>query len=205
MKAALLTGFWFLLRSIEYLPEDDGVFDPARSLTWNDVTPRQQRRVLPLNNIARADEVSLTLYSSKNSLKICTRDLKEVPGSELCVVAALKELHIANIKEFGKEPGGFGQSTKLEAVFKKDETKVYRREDISQVLKIAAAAAGIPDGRIASHSLRRRAEGVAPSTSQLGVNSMKWRPSIGGYTFCPSPMVHLGDQIEPRVSMRNGL
>ena len=155
LKAALLTGFWFLLRSIEYLAEDDGVFDPARSLTWNDVTPRQQGRVLALNNIARADEISLTLYSSKNSLETCTRTLKEVPGSELCVVTALKELHAAHVKEFGKEPGGFGQSTKLEAVFKKDETKVYRRKDISQVLKIAAAAAGIPDGRIASHSLRR--------------------------------------------------
>ena len=71
------------------------------------------------------------------------------------MVTALKELHAAHVKEFGKEPGGFGQSTKLEAVFKKDETKVYRRKNISQVLKIAAAAAGIPDGRIASHSLRR--------------------------------------------------
>ena len=38
----------------------------------------------------------------------------------------------------------------------KNESQVYRRKDISQVLKIAAAAAaGIPDGRIASHSLRR--------------------------------------------------
>jgi len=42
-----------------------------------------------------------------------------------------------------------------EAVFKKSETEVYRRGDISQVLKLAAEAAGIPKGRFATHSLRR--------------------------------------------------
>ena len=62
---------------------------------------------------------------------------------------ALQELHKAYLKEFEGEP------KRDEAVLKKNESQVYRRKDISQVLKIAAATAGIPDGRIASHSLRR--------------------------------------------------
>ena len=149
LKAALLTAFWYLLRSIEYLAEDDGIFDPNRSLTWGDVMPRIRGRTLPLADISQADEISLTLYSSKNSLETCIRTLQAVPGSDTCVVQALQELHQAFLKEFGRAP-------KLdEAVFKKSESQVYRRKDISQVLKIAAATAGIPDGRIASHSLRR--------------------------------------------------
>ena len=149
LRGAILTGFWFLLRSIEYLAEDDGVFNANRSLTWNDITPRHKGQILPLSAIAQADEISLTLYSSKNSLETCTRTLQMVPGSDTCVVQALQELHKAYLKEFEGEP------KRDEAVFKKNESQVYRRKDISQVLKIAAAAAGIPDGRIASHSLRR--------------------------------------------------
>ena len=111
--------------------------------------PRIRGRTLPLADISQADEISLTLYSSKNSLETCTRTLQAVPGSDTCVVQALQELHQAFLKEFGRAP-------KLDkAVFKKSESQVYRRKDISQVLKIAAATAGIPDGRIASHSLRR--------------------------------------------------
>ena len=149
LKAALLTAFWFMLRSIEYLAEDDGVFDPNRSLTWGDVLARMMGHVLPLSKMADADELSITLYSTKNALETCTRTLKEVPGSETCVVAAMKELHAAFEREFGRPP------RENEAVFKKSETEVYRRGDISQVLKLAAEAAGIPKGRFATHSLRR--------------------------------------------------
>jgi hypothetical protein len=149
LGAALLTGFWFLLRSIEYLAEDDGVFDPNRSLTWGDITPRRAGHILVLCMIADADELSLTLYSSKNALETCTRTLKSVPGADTCVVAAIQALHAAFLREFGRAP------QRDEAVFKKDKTQVYRRQDISRVLKVAAAAAGIPEGRIASHSLRR--------------------------------------------------
>ena len=75
LRAALLTAFWFLLRSIEYLAEDDGFFDPNRGPTWGDIAPRLRGRILPLSEIGPADEVSLTLYSPKTTLETCTRTL----------------------------------------------------------------------------------------------------------------------------------
>ena len=154
LKAALLTGFWFLLRSIEYLAEDNGEFDPDRSLTWGDVQPWKDGKRIPLHRIAElaADEASLTLYSGKNSLETCTRTLQEVPGSEVCVVAALRDLYEAYFHKYGHHP------PVKEAVFRKNEHHCLRRKDISAVLKLAAQAID-PSGKlillVASHSLRR--------------------------------------------------
>lgn len=93
---------------------------------------------MPLWQIGEAADITLTLYSSKNSLETCTRTLTEVPGSDICVVAA-----------FGKQPSS------SEAVFKKSAREVYRRKDISNILKLGADAIHMPKGRVASHSLRR--------------------------------------------------
>ena len=150
IAAALLTGFWFLLRSIEYLAEDDGIFDPDRSVTWGDVQFRGEGgQLLPWSDFERVTEVTLTLFSDKNSLGTCTRSVMAVPGSDVCVVEAMKELCRAWRREFRRDP------MDQEPLFMKDTKTVYRRKDISKVLKDAAVAAGIPEGRISSHSLRR--------------------------------------------------
>jgi len=149
LRAALLTGFWFMLRSIEYLADDDGHFDPDRSVTWGDLTAKKEGTRLAVWDIVEATEVSLTLFSAKNSLETCTRTLHEVPGSETCVVGALKDLHAAWVTEFGRQP------RPEEAIFMKSQSEAYRRCDISTILKLGADAIHMPKGRVASHSLRR--------------------------------------------------
>ena len=149
LRAAILTGFWYMLRSIEYLAEDDGHFDPDRSVTWGDVSGRKDGTRLPLWQFSEATEVSLTLFSDKNSLGTCTRTLHELPESDTCVVGALKDLHAAWVVEFGRQP------RPEEAVFMKSQTEAYRRCDISKLLKLGADAIHMPKGRVASHSLRR--------------------------------------------------
>jgi len=149
LKAAILSGFWYLMRSIEYLAEDDGVFDPDRSVTWGDITPRKAGKLLPFAQFAEADELTLTLYSSKNTLETCTRSLKAVPLSPICVVTALTDLFEQTCTHLK------GRTPSLESPVFHTGTHCLRRKDISNVLKAAAVTAHIPKGRIASHSLRR--------------------------------------------------
>jgi len=149
IKGAVLTGFWFLLRSIEYLAEDSGFFDPDRSLTWANITPYLEGRKLPLHRLADADQISITVYSGKNNLETYTRSLHRVPNSDVCVVEAIAQVYAAHRKQFGTcpKPG--------DAVFKKNKIQSITRAEISDYLKLAAHGAGIPHGRVASHSLRR--------------------------------------------------
>ena len=51
LASAATLGFWFLLRSIEYLAADCGVFDPGRSLTWEDVIGRKDGEALPRHRL----------------------------------------------------------------------------------------------------------------------------------------------------------
>ena len=149
IKGSLLTGFWFLLRSAEYLAEDGGAFDPARSLIWENVTPWLNGKKLPMHRISEADEISLVIYSGKNNLETYTRSLPRVPGSDVCVVAALAGVYAAYHKKFGTSP------PQKDGVFKKNATQHITRAEVSDFLKLAADAAGMPMGRVASHSLRR--------------------------------------------------
>jgi hypothetical protein len=84
IHAAQCIGFWFLLRSIEYLADDEGLFDPNRSLTWGDMILRDaQNAVLPPSQVAQATQLTVTVYSGKGSLHTCTRSIhrnKENPS-----------------------------------------------------------------------------------------------------------------------------
>ena len=190
LRAAILTGFWFLLRSIEYLAEDDGFFDPDRSITWGDVTCRKDGRLLPLWQIGEATDITLTLYSSKNSLETCTRTLTQVLGSDTCVVQAFRDLHAAYVAEFQKQP------SPGEAVFKKSEHEVYRRKDVSQILKLAADATHMPKGRVASHSLRRggcsQYVAAGPPGTELQVQRFgRWTSeAYKGYVWAHNSALH---------------
>ena len=149
IKGAVLTGFWFLLRSIEYLAEDGGNFDPDRSLTWANITPYLNGKILPLHRLSEADQISITIYSGKNDLETYTRSLHRVPGSDVCVVDAIAMVYAAHRKKFGTCP------KPRDAVFKKNLIQALTRAEISDYLKLVAHGSGIPHGRVASHSLRR--------------------------------------------------
>ena len=161
MATALCVGYWFLLRASEYLATDSGLFDPERAVSWNDLLFRitdedgNARTVSPESAskaLARGLEVSatLTLFSNKNRLGTCTRSVVSTPNSSLCPVAALLKQYHSFKKHMGRAP------KPEESIFVKDlEGGVFRRKDISAILKGSAQLAGIPDALVGSHSLRR--------------------------------------------------
>jgi hypothetical protein len=92
LAGAQSLGFWFLLRSIEYLADDQGHFDPNRSLTWADLICRKDGVVIPLSRIGEATELTITVYSGKGSLHTCTRTLHKNEANPTCTVKAIANL-----------------------------------------------------------------------------------------------------------------
>ena len=173
LLSALLIGYWFLLRSAEYLANDKGDFDPGRALTWGDVFVKVRRdgawgAVGPkegLKSLLAGEQtmVTLRLYSSKNNLETCTRSLVAVPvgeDSDLCPVRNLLELYQSAEKNLKARPKG------EEPVFRISDEEVLTRRRLADVLKAGAKACGIPQAAVSSHSLRR---GGASAYSALGV------------------------------------
>ena len=105
--------------------------------------------VLPFHIFYLAVEMTLTLYSSKNNMETCTRSLARVPDSQTCVVAAV----VAVLKMHLEQKKSLPLLTA--PVFAKASGQAYTRDDVSQVLKLAAEACKIPGATVASHSLRR--------------------------------------------------
>jgi hypothetical protein len=159
LASAATLGFWFLLRSIEYLAADCGTFDSARSLTWSDLVLRKGVEILPRHRMEEASELTITVYSGKGTLHTCTRSLKENPGSATCVVKWLKNLHSVLVTQ-GRAPKG-GDS-----LFLKADGRTLTRANLSDVLKAAAMACGVMGSKVASHSLRR---GGASAYAAAGV------------------------------------
>jgi hypothetical protein len=160
LASALTLGFWFLLRSIEYLAADCGEFDAARSLTWGDLVLRDLAgEVIPLSKMAQAVELTITVYSGKGSLHTCTRSLRQNRESPTCTLKWLKNLYRVKVMS-GQVPRA-GQS-----LFLKPDGSVLTRAGISEILKVAAVSCGVRASRVASHSLRR---GGASAYAAAGV------------------------------------
>ena len=183
----MCTGFWFCLRSAEYLAVDGEEFDPDRSLTWSDITPYRRLaegtlEKLPLSRTLEADEISIVVYSGKNDRETCTRTLPKVEDSDVCVVMAIQKTLLSHIQHFGKYPDG------KDSLFVDDEGKALSRDDISKVLKLAAEAIHIPEALVASHSLRRGGAssyvaaggaGIEEAVARFGRwKSMAWRAYV---------------------------
>jgi len=172
-----------LLRSIEYLADDAGNFDPDRSLTWADVFARDAAgNVLEARDLTQMVEMALRLYSGKNTLETCTRTVYENTDDSPEAKAQIEVLRetmrqqdaafeykegeleemvsvcpVKAVKKIFQAYVEFhGQPPPKEAaVFSKKDGSVLRRGEISEWLKTGAEACGIPKAKVASHSLRR--------------------------------------------------
>jgi hypothetical protein len=151
INGATKSGFWWLMRSIEYLADDEGHFDPDRSLTWADMILRCRGEIIPLHRIAaaEADEATFTLYSGKGSLHTCTRTVHRNAENNTCPIVALGLIYKAYVKHFGKPP------EKNSSPFTLTSGGVLTRQKCADILKATAVACGVPGSRIATHSLRR--------------------------------------------------
>eukprot|EP00658_Telonema_sp_P-2_P059083 TRINITY_DN4777_c0_g1_i1.p1 TRINITY_DN4777_c0_g1~~TRINITY_DN4777_c0_g1_i1.p1 ORF type:complete len:274 (-),score=40.48 TRINITY_DN4777_c0_g1_i1:136-957(-) len=150
LSTATKLGFWYLLRSIEYTADDEGNFDPKRSLTWKDLILRDiEGNVLTLSRISQAHSITIRIYSGKGSLHTCTRTLKKTPDIETCAVAGLIALYESWLRHFKRAP------RPTESLFLRLEGTVLSRTELAEVLKAAAVACGVHSSRVATHSLRR--------------------------------------------------
>ena len=146
IEGAQSLGFWFLLRSIEYLADDEGEFDPARSLTWGDLVWRKNGVIV--KDPTEADELTITVYSGKGSLHTCTRTLS-ASGHSTCPIEAIKRIWVGIKNETGKAP------PLQSSLFELAGGKVLSRKQMADVLKAGAAMCGISQSAVGTHSLRR--------------------------------------------------
>jgi hypothetical protein len=161
ISAAQRSGFWFLLRSIEYLANDEEFFDGGRSLTWDDVTVRDDHgELLSKARIADAHSMTYRVYSGKGSLHTCTRTVFRDVQNPTCPVGGIINLYQVLLKEQKRPP------RPDEAVFKLSDGSVLSRKRLAEILKSAAMSCGVPGSRVATHSLRR---GGASTYAAAGV------------------------------------
>ena len=143
--AALQLGFFFMMRSSEYL-SSGGVFDPTRSLTVDKCLPHVQD--VPTDADWRiADSVTLLFEISKTDQNRvgCTRTCYAT-GSDLCPVTGYRLLR-AMREDHNNWRGD-------QPLLMTNDGWTCSREWISSVLKAAAADCGIAESDVATHSLR---------------------------------------------------
>jgi len=149
INSAMKNGFWYLMRSIEYLADDADYFDVDRSLTYDGIILRSKGEIIPHSRFDEADEVTFTLYSGKGSLHTCTRTVHRNSDNPSCPVVASAQYYKAFLKHFGRPPRG------NESPFTLKSGKVLKRSTLADILKKAAVSCGVPGSRVATHSLRR--------------------------------------------------
>jgi hypothetical protein len=142
--AALLLGFFFLLRASEYLaPEVET--SSAKGIRGSDLVARSGGT--PVESYANADEVVLTIRGSKTDLlnEGHRRNHFRVDG-ELCVVEALEHL-----QRLAPERS---TTAKEEYLLKWRDGRPVTRAQIQAPLVQAATALGGDPTRMGTHSLR---------------------------------------------------
>ena len=142
--AALLLGFFFLLRASEYLAPE-GSEDTTKGLRGVDVVPRSQG--MPHRSFASADEVVLTIRGSKTD-QLNEGNVKNHfrADGELCVVEALQHVQSRAPERWLTEQHSF--------LLRWANGKPVRRHEVQAPIMQAATALGGDPTRIGTHSLR---------------------------------------------------
>ena len=143
--AALLTGFGLLLRASEYLAhEADGAFDDDKVIRWEDITFRQDGKVVtPGQEGASPNEVIVRFRSSKvDQFKAgCLRNVFSTGLPDLCPVAAMWRWAVLSGGKTGPAMSVPGEAP-------------VSREEVTELLKEAAVALGDDEDDLGTHSLR---------------------------------------------------
>ena len=142
--AALMLGFFFLLRASEYLAPEAGN-RAAQGIRGADLTPRLQG--CPVKSFAVADEVVLTIRGSKTD-QLNEGNVKNHFRADgtLCVVEALQLLQTRAPERW--------QSEQHDALLRWKNGKPLRRHEVQAPIMQAATALGGDPARIGTHSLR---------------------------------------------------
>ena len=112
------------------------------------------------------DEITMKVYSGKNTLHTCTRSLKANPTSPTCVVAAFTNRMRVLLKEKGHLPHG------TSSLFEMSDGSILSRANVSEILKSAAVSCGVTSSKVASHSLRRGGASQYAATPGIDENDI---------------------------------
>jgi hypothetical protein len=145
---AILTGFFALLRSCEYLKTSHGV-DPQKCLRHEHLTFLRTGRVIPGAGDEEADQIILLIeYSKTDALGEGVELVLDADeGNPLCPVGAFNRLRKLLPRRFA--PANAGAQ-----VFALRNGRVLPKTKLQDVLKASAARMGFNPRDFTSHSLR---------------------------------------------------
>eukprot|EP00913_Durusdinium_trenchii_P006898 g6489.t1 len=144
--AAIMVGFFFLLRASEFLVTMGRSWGTSRTLKGNDIEARRDN--LQVMNFHQAEEIVIYLKGSQtDQYNQGTVRNQFRSGDELCVVTAL-----ANYQAM--KPERFAGAEADQPLFRLENGKPLQRTDIQGLIQLAAVADGQSTTRYGSHSLR---------------------------------------------------
>ena len=144
--AAIMVGFFFLLRASEFLVTMGRTWGTSRTLKGTDVEARKNNN--QVTNFHQAEEIVIYLKGSKtDQYNQGTVRNQFRSGNELCVVAALADYQSMKPERFA------GAEADL-PLFRLECGKPLQRTDIQSLIQLAAVADGQSTTRYGSHSLR---------------------------------------------------
>jgi len=137
LSAAIQTGYFYLLRSSEYLFIDGVGFDGSKCTNGDDISLEGTRATLHIRG-SKTDQYNLG----------CIRTHSESGDGTVCPVRALRALvRAAPARKRGAPEGG-------RPLFRWEDGSGVKRTVVQAWLEMAAVACGLPPSRFGSHSLR---------------------------------------------------
>jgi hypothetical protein len=145
---ATCTGFFFLLRSCEYLRTEHGT-DQDKCIKMEHLTFKQNGNVIRGDSPRAATQLCIFLPFSKTDVtgNGVTLTLDVDPGNSLCVVTLFNRLRRMNPQRFAQRNGD-------QRVFRTQRGLVLHKYHVQLLLKAAARRFGFRPEDFTSHSLR---------------------------------------------------
>ena len=147
MFAAVCFGYFFLLRASEYLCV--GYNQPDKGLRGQDVVLKTHGRECTLQDIKEADEIVLTIRSSKTDIynrgEIRNHFRSE---EEICPVKAAITLFLNYPQRYG------GGNDTMGPLFRTEDDRLLPRGAVQAMIERSGKALNMPEGDLGTHSLR---------------------------------------------------
>ena len=162
----MATAVDYALRSMEYSEQDTGKVDP-RALHWRDVFLKDGAQRLEGWAVRKCDRMTLSLCSSKNSLRRCTRTTYLMEAEFTNAVRLVRNRYLRILGETGKPPNPNAP------VFQYKSGRTISRKGISKIIQDLMASVGVPRRFVASHSLRRTGASLLAATGLASDEDIK--------------------------------
>ena len=164
---AMATAVDYCLRSLEYAERDDGKVHP-KALHWRDVFLKDEEGIhLTGWAVRHTRRMTLSLLSSKNSLRRCTRTTYLLEAEPTNSVKLVRDRYLRILGETGKPPDP------MAPVFQYASGKTVSRKRISQIIQDLLFEVGVPKRFVASHSLRRSGASLLAATGLASDEDIK--------------------------------